>query len=132
MSGKDMRNSLKSLIISKLDKNWECSIDDKDTKERFIIKSYDGGSTYHLYKGCNLVIGDVPLQSVVESIACYHEVVVENTKNLYIGKWGGSIKAFIVDDLNMVPEGSRYVCSDDNMDIYESEEGVVFGVNSYS
>ena len=41
---------------------------------------------------------------------------------------------FIVEDLRVVPEGSRYVCSLDkdrdgeDMDIYETEECVVYGV----
>jgi hypothetical protein len=124
-----LANNLRNLIVKKMGNSYECSIEDKDIKEEFFISSRDGGRTYSLYRGCDLEIGDVPLMSVVNSICSLHQELTKVSKNLYIGKWGGSAKAYIINDLSLIPQGSRYVGTlDDNTDIYETDNGVVYGV----
>ena len=70
MTRLEMYNGLKKLVNKKL-KDGECKIYDKDLKEDFFIKTYDGNS-YTLYKGCDLEIGDVPLSVVLKSLVNLH------------------------------------------------------------
>lgn len=129
MTTKALENGLKALINSKMDKDYECKISDESIKEDFFIKSYDNGETFTLYRGCDLEVGDVPLGYVIRSICNLHEGLTKNIKkNYYIGKWGGCVDLHVIDDLGLVPQMSRYIGSENRMDIYETSEGVVYGV----
>lgn len=127
-----LRKGLKALINKKMDRNFECQINDSKTKETLFIKSYDGGKTYSLYRGCDLEVGDTTLEYIVSTICALHEENTGEVKKMYIGFWGGCADVHILTNLYAVPQGSRYVCTDfdKNLDIYESPEGVVYGVRS--
>lgn len=64
----NMEERMEKLIKGKLDANYECSLTRKSDGEEFFLKSYDKGFTYHLYMGCDLIVGDVPLCICVQAL----------------------------------------------------------------
>ena len=72
----EIYNGLKKLVESKMC-DGECQVYDKDLKEDFFIKTYDGNS-YTLYRGCELEIGDVSLSQVIKTLVGIHMEEAEN------------------------------------------------------
>lgn len=68
MSRTDMKNRVVALVKSKLNRNYEAKLVRKVDGEEFFFKSYDRGQTYHVYCGCDLVVGDVSLDYCVQAI----------------------------------------------------------------
>lgn len=68
MSRTDMKSRVVALVKSKLDKNYEAKLTRKTDGEEFFFKSYDGGQSYHVYCGCDLVVGDASLDFCVQAI----------------------------------------------------------------
>lgn len=64
----NIEERMEKLIKSKLNKDFECSLNRKSDNEEFFLKSYDRGGTYHLYMGCDLIVGDVPLCICVQAL----------------------------------------------------------------
>ena len=64
----EMFEKVKNLVISKLDSNNEAQVTAKATGQDFFFKSYDNGQTWHLYQGCDLVVGDVTFDYAVHSL----------------------------------------------------------------
>lgn len=125
-------NKVRDLIIKKMGNSNECKLEDKDTKETFFIQSTDNGHTYSLYRGCDLEIGDVPLMSIVNSLCSLHDELTKEVRKIHIGYWGGTADVHVINDLRSIPQGCRYICSTDSgdLDIYETDDGVVYGVRA--
>jgi len=49
-------------------------------------------------------------------------------KKLYSEFWGGCIEINVVREVSKVPSSCRYCYSDDCYDIYECEDGTLYGV----
>ena len=64
----EMFEKVKNLVVSKLDSNHEAQVTAKKTGQDFFFKSYDGGQTWHLYQGCDLVVGDVSFDYAVHCL----------------------------------------------------------------